>query len=469
MGSKMKNSKLFMLIIGLFVFSSSLFFAANRGMCYISPDYFTSERDIVDTINLTEGQTVQLSPNIVDLDETIVNYKFGYPFEEDGYWQIDFDSSGMYISDLFINTTFDIHRYFFIVNVESGNRPPELSVSDLITEENETVYVNYDAYDPDGDELNITFTHPFNESGVWKTEIGDAGIYTSTITVSDGIHEVSENFTVTIEEKPLPPKIIVNETQFTKEGENFTLNYNIESDREYNVTFSGCMENETRYFDFDSPETCIVSLEVSDDYFDLRRDITIFIEDVNRAPVIESVQLTTDNITYMISEYEEYSVYEGQEVSFNVDAYDPDGDEIETYVKPFGFNFNLGYDDSGIYESQILVTDGIDNTTLNFILNVVDVNRPPVIEVNETYYTKEGEYFNLEPNAYDPDGEDVEVGYSGWMHESIRYVDFGEAGNHTVMISADDGEDVTQKEVTIVVEKTYREPEVRGITVEIIG
>ncbi|MFW6025030.1 MAG: hypothetical protein ACOCRX_01680 [Candidatus Woesearchaeota archaeon] len=465
----MKNSKLFILIIGLFLVSSSLLFAANRAMCYISPEYFTSERDIVDTINLTEGQTVQLSPDIVDIDETIVDYKFGYPFEEDGYWNIDYDSSGMYISDLFINTTFDIHRYFFIVNVESGNRPPELTVSDIVAEENETIYVNYDAYDPDNDDLDVSFSYPFDENGTWNTQIGDVGFYNSTITISDGIHNVSENFTITIEKKPLPPKLIVNETQFTKEGENFTLDYSIQSDRDYEVSFSGCMEDETKYFDYDSPESCVVSLEVSDEYFDLKRDITIMIENVNRAPVIESSQMSTGNSTYVIREGNEYTAYEGNKVNFRIDAYDPDGDEIETFVKPFGSNFNLSYNDSGIYESQILVTDGTDNTSSDFVLNVLDVNRPPVIEVNETYYTKEGEYFSLDPTVSDPDGDEVDVRYSGWMQESIRYVEFGEVGNHTVTITADDNEDISQKNVTVSVEKTYREPEVRGITVEILN
>ncbi len=465
----MKKSTIFIIIIGIFISSSILVFSMNDRTSYISPYYFGSGNELIDVINLSEEMTVNLSPNIVDIDETITSFEFGYPFEEDGYWDIDYDSSGFYISNLVVDTIDKPYRYFFGVNVENVNRPPEVSVSDIIAEENETLYVDYDAYDPDGRELNITFDAPFDENGVWETEIGDAGNYVSAIHVSDGIDTVTKEFDVFLEEKPLPPEVLYDEIQYAKQGENFTLDYEIVSDRDYSIDISGCMESNKTYFDYDSPKQCRVSIEVSDDYFDISRDIIIEIEEVNRPPVIEEVQLESDNMTFIIEENNEYDLYEGQNIIFHVDAYDPDGDDISYSFYPFSERFELGYDDSGIYDARVEVTDGVDNVSKSFTLNVINVNRPPVIEIEDEHQTKEGENFSLEPNVYDPDGDDVEVSYSGWMNESMRYVDFGEHGNHSVIISAFDGEDVTEKEILVEVERVFREPEIRGITVEIIN
>lgn len=58
-----------------------------------------------------------------------------------------------------------------------------------------------DANDPDKDELTYTFSEPLNAEGQWQTEVGDAGIYPVSVTVSDGETETIMEFTIFV--KPL--------------------------------------------------------------------------------------------------------------------------------------------------------------------------------------------------------------------------------------------------------------------------
>src|SRR3989338_1574549 len=92
--------------------------------------------------------------------------------------------------------------------------------------ETEKLSLNLNVDDPDADKLVYTFTNPLDEKGEWQTAYGDAGEYKATITVSDGVNEVSEDVAIIVhrkEESPIierfSPKessIMVNEGRKTK-------------------------------------------------------------------------------------------------------------------------------------------------------------------------------------------------------------------------------------------------------------
>lgn len=81
--------------------------------------------------------------------------------------------------------------------------PPEEQPEHIVVTVTENDFVNIvpDVSDPDDDELSYTFSHPLNKLGQWQTQIGDAGIYYITVTVSDGETETVLEFTLVV--KPL--------------------------------------------------------------------------------------------------------------------------------------------------------------------------------------------------------------------------------------------------------------------------
>lgn len=73
--------------------------------------------------------------------------------------------------------------------------------SGVVITVNETDFVDIipDASDPDKDKLTYTFSYPLNKSGQWQTQIGDAGTYPITVTVSDGNIETKMDFILIVE------------------------------------------------------------------------------------------------------------------------------------------------------------------------------------------------------------------------------------------------------------------------------
>ena len=81
------------------------------------------------------------------------------------------------------------------------------SIKEFTVEETEKVSLQANAADPDANKLATTYTPPLDEKGEWQTTYGDAGEYTATITVSDGITNVSEDVLINVKKKEEPPRI----------------------------------------------------------------------------------------------------------------------------------------------------------------------------------------------------------------------------------------------------------------------
>lgn len=156
------------------------------------------------------------------------------------------------------------------------------------------------------------------------------------------------------------------------------------------------------------------------------------------------------------------TVVEGDLVSFpNLQAVDPDGDPLEfTFSEPLDENAEWQTDvgDAGTYEVTISASDGEDTVTETITIVVEALNSPPTIEIKDSFTIKEGETVSLNPVVIDPDGDDVEVAYSGWMTSSSRKASFDDDGEHKVVITANDGVNTVTKEITIIVNNVNRKP-----------
>ncbi|MFT4304401.1 MAG: MBG domain-containing protein [Candidatus Woesearchaeota archaeon] len=153
---------------------------------------------------------------------------------------------------------------------------------------------------------------------------------------------------------------------------------------------------------------------------------------------------------------------EGDLLSFpNLEAEDPDGDEIVFYfsepLNELG-EWQTEVGDAGTYEVFITVSDGEFNVSEKVTVIVESVNQPPVIVVDELITVREGEVVELDPIVTDPDGDNVEITYSGWMNSSTKETTYGDSGEYEVIITASDGIDETEATVTVIVEHVNRPP-----------
>ena len=319
----------------------------------------------------------------------------------------------------------------------------------IIVKETEPVKLNLKVTDPDGDPITYTYTNPLNEKGEWQTEAGDAGEYKVTITASDGKSTTTQDLLIVVESRNQLP-VIENLNDVTvNEGQTVTLSPVVKDpeNEEVSIKYSGWMTSsqyETNYNDAGKHK---VTITTSDGVNELSKEITITVNDVNRAPVL--------------NELSDVSVKEGETVKIEAIAVDPDDDfVIISYSSPLNDagEWETQEDDTGEYTVIITASDGELEDEKEILVTVVSSNMPPVLELVAEITVEEGEPVVISPVVTDPEGSDVTVTYSGWMSTSIYETSYDDEGTHIVTVTASDGVNEVAKDVTVTVEDVNRPP-----------
>lgn len=236
--------------------------------------------------------------------------------------------------------------------------------------ETQTIKLLPQAFDPEGNQLVFTFSHPFNSSGEWQTKVGDAGDYVVNVTASDGVDEVT-------------------------------------------------------------------------------RAIRITIKNLNRAPVLGKIN--------------DISVLEGETIVVNPLAVDPDGDQLTYEYSGYltGPRKETGFEDAGIYEASVKVSDGELSDTQKFKIEVINVNRLPVVESVGNIIAVEGDVIEVKPSATDPDGDKLTFSYSGGKFNAsgVWATKVGDEGVYDVSLAVSDGQDVVTDTFTVLIQPKNKAPE----------
>lgn len=331
----------------------------------------------------------------------------------------------------------------FIVDEESST----LTVKVL---EGETVKLNLQAEDPDGDLITYTYSEPLNENGSWKTEIGDAGTYMATVSASDSILTTTETVTIIVESTNKAPIIECPDSVSFKEGELVDIVCTFSDPEGEKVTYNvhGFIDSLQYNSTYDDAGTYKLTVSASDGIQSSQKEILLIIENVNRAPVISF-------------DAEELVVAEKDTVQIDYTAEDPDGDEIEVeFSEPLDENgvwvTDLG--DAGEYEVNVVFSDGEDFVTKTIFLTVNEFNSAPIISIDDIIYVKENEEITLPVEVTDPNGDEVTISVSGFMNDLTYTTTYDDAGEHEVIITATDGTNTVSKTITLVVENVNRPP-----------
>ncbi len=191
-----------------------------------------------------------------------------------------------------------------------------------------------------------------------------------------------------------------------------------------------------------------VHFEVTDGKATDSEDITIVVNNTNRAPVLNSIGNKT--------------VSENSLLEFKISASDPDGDALTYYATnlPSGASFNTStqtfswtptYTQAGTYTNvSFAVSDGSAADAEAITITVNNTNRKPVISnltVTPSLNIDEGENITIVINASDPDGDTLsyfvqnEPEGSGFVDNDFSWTpDYNQAGTYAdITFTVSDG------------------------------
>jgi hypothetical protein len=110
-------------------------------------------------------------------------------------------------------------------------------------------------------------------------------------------------------------------------------------------------------------------VKVSDGIDTVTERFQISINNINTAPVLTPIPMIVVN--------------EGEEVIINVEAQDPEGDELTTVFSGWmtSNKYTTTHEDAGTHYVDVTVSDGRLETTQTVKIQVNNINRPPVFVV----------------------------------------------------------------------------------------
>jgi hypothetical protein len=450
----------------------------------------------VSNIEVNEGETAKISADASDIDNDSVKITYEAPFDANGEWKTGFYDAGEYeikvsASDKYNKTT----EKTVNVKVNDVNQAPVVSIkpSDKIEiQETETAIIEIYAQDPDGDKLTYAWYkngEVISEDSEFAlvTDYNSSGIYTFIATVYDKETKVEVPIEVTIKNKNREPDVNITDLIMINEGDTLDLNLAAKDEDEQPIsyTISDPIGNdqiwETTYEDAGEYN---IEIKADDGESVTTTKIKVVVADVDRAPQVSDVAV---------------DVNEGDELTIQLGATDPDGDKInyELVNGPEGMELNgnkitwvPGYDEVKIkynWISKILFKynlvwithtksklvnatvsakgkDKSDNITLN--ITVWNTNRAPVIKQISNVEINETDSLKINVEAYDPDDDPINIYFSGAAQSDTLKTNYNSAGDYIQNVVAFDGADEVNTTFEITVKNKNRAPKL--VTKEVL-
>ena len=325
------------------------------------------------------------------------------------------------------------------------NQPPVLAtISSITVNEGDTVTLNPTATDPDGDTLTFNYSGWMTSSS-YTTGHQDAGAHTVTVTVSDGKLTDSQDVTVTVNNVNQAPVLAAISPIVVNEGVTITLNPTATDSDGDTLTFnySGWMTSSAYTTTDQDAGVHTVTVTVSDGELTDSQDVTVTVNNANRAPSLEQIAgINVDTQATLIWDPNVESNLGGYKVHYGVSSGDYD-----TIV-------DVGN------QTQYILSDLAIGTTYFYAVTAYDTDGNESGFSNETMYTaqegialtiNEGDTVTLNPSATDPDGDTLTFSYSGWITSNSYTTSYQDAGTHTVTVTVSDGELTDSQDVTVTV------------------
>ena len=209
-----------------------------------------------------------------------------------------------------------------------------------------------------------------------------------------------------------------------------------------------------------------VTVTVSDGESTTARDVLIIVNKKEETPTIDSAKPIESGL----------AIDETQAVEFSVAASDLNKDPLSYSWKLDGadvgtensYSYQSTYDDAGTHTVKVEVSDGLSSASKIWSVDVKNVNRKPVLEGVEDIKAKETEKIAITALATDDDKDKIIYSISDkrFVQEDNIFTwqtDYDSAGTYKVTLSASDGQDATEQELTITVDNVNRAPVITDI------
>ncbi len=286
--------------------------------------------------------------------------------------------------------------------------------------EGDLVTLKVKAVDPDGLPLEYEFGKPFNDQGLWQTQDGDVGKYLVRVSASDGLSTTNADVLVIVNSRNKPPVIDCQDDLTVKEGETVNLDctfFDRESDP-ITTEYSGWMTSPTYTTNFDSAGEHKVLVKASDGISTATKTVSIYIENVPRAPVFNE-------------HLKDMTVTESDIVTLKLDVTVPDLGETAKlkYSEPFDSNgvWKTKLGDAGTYPITVVATSQGLSTKESFTLTVKMLNTAPVMGLIPNITVDEGDTVKITPDVADREEDPITITYEGWMEDSTYTTTFDDA------------------------------------------
>ena len=170
-------------------------------------------------ISVKESELVNLNVKIDDPDSDKITYGFSLPLNQQGEWKTNYGDAGEYVVTITATDGKLTSKKDVLLVVERVNVPPVIkTIKDRVVKEGETVKLEPQVIDPNGDSVTVKLSEPVTK-GLWATDHTSAGEYQVVITASDGELESKEKFLLTVTDVNVLPKISGLQDLTIKEGQ----------------------------------------------------------------------------------------------------------------------------------------------------------------------------------------------------------------------------------------------------------
>ena len=324
-----------------------------------------------------EGELISF-PNLkaTDPDGDAITYTFDKPLDKDGKWQTKTGDAGEYLVTITASDSKSIVSQKVAITVKSGNRAPViLAPATINAKEGETVALNANISDPDGDKVTVTLSGWMNAT-LKKATFNDAGTHTVNIAATDGKVKSNKTVNVVVQNVNRAPVITSLSALSVKEGEKVVV-----------IPTATDPDGDKISFVFDKPlddrgtwQTKVgdagaytAKVTVSDGVAMDSTVVSITVGKLNRPPVIANISDVTVN--------------EGDTVKFSPIVSDPDGDKVTLVYsgwmtsssKTTTYTDGDGTGGQTKHEVTLTATDTAGNSVKKTVtVTVKDANRPPV-------------------------------------------------------------------------------------------
>ena len=184
------------------------------------------------------------------------------------------------------------------------------------------------------------------------------------------------------------------------------------------------------YMDYNSAGTWNVVVIADDGQVSVSENVLIDVSNVNRAPSVAFNMISM-------------SVNEGETITFDWAASDPDGDSLIVTLEGWitTNNYTTTYTDSGWHYLTVNVSDGEYSAADLLSIYVNNTNRAPSVAFNMiSMSVNEGETITFDWAASDPDGDSLIVTLEGWITTNNYTTTYTDSGWHYVTVNVSDGE-----------------------------